>query len=231
MDEVKHYEEMYGYGPRPAPSEKGEACTHPNAISCDRSSPVGISGTSYCPDCKCIIATADIGKPAFAQPAPSEEDLVSKLAGIAYEAHMRTPEGYRQMMDEMRAALRSRLSSPTPASAEIPPEAWGRLAEDVDELRHPERHTASESAEELADDLCAMIGIKREGSTSIEMRKRLAAHDAKTKREAADRAWPLLKQEYEWRKEDSECGGDEVSEGLDMLRARLDTAILGEGKA
>jgi len=188
MDEVKHYEEMYGYGPSPA-----------------QLAPSGAS---------------------------DDNPLASAVYNLGASFELKTSVTLDwEESAAILAALRSRLSSPTPASAEIPPEAWGRLAEDVDELRHPERHTASESAEELADDLCAMIGIKREGSTSIEMRKRLAAHDAKTKREAADRAWPLLKQEYEWRKEDSECGGDEVSEGLDMLRARLDTAILGEGKA
>jgi hypothetical protein len=51
---------------------------------------------------------------------------------------------------------------------------------------------------------------------------------AEALREAADRAWPLLKQEYEWRHEDSECGGDEVSEGLDILKSRLISAITQE---
>jgi hypothetical protein len=51
---------------------------------------------------------------------------------------------------------------------------------------------------------------------------------AEALREAADRAWPLLKKEYEWRHEDSECGGDEISEGLDMLNARLISAITQE---
>ena len=48
--------------------------------------------------------------------------------------------------------------------------------------------------------------------------------------EAADRVWPLLKQEYEWRHEDSECGGDETSEGLDMLKDRLLSAMRGEDR-
>jgi hypothetical protein len=52
--------------------------------------------------------------------------------------------------------------------------------------------------------------------------------DERIRRECADKIWPLLKQEYEWRHEDSECGSDEISEGLDMLRTRLDEIILND---
>lgn len=45
--------------------------------------------------------------------------------------------------------------------------------------------------------------------------------------DAVNRAWPLLKREYEYRHEDSECGGDEIEEGLDMLKEKLCIAMRG----
>ena len=62
----------------------------------------------------------------------------------------------------------------------------------------------------------------------IEATSDTEARDAAIRAECVERAWPLLKQEYEWRHEDSECGGDEISEGLDMLKIRLRAAIMGE---
>ena len=66
------------------------------------------------------------------------------------------------------------------------------------------------------------------GDTPTEAIALVESRDAAIRAECADRAWPLLKQEYEWRHEDSECGGDEISEGLDMLKIRLRAAIMGE---
>lgn len=42
---------------------------------------------------------------------------------------------------------------------------------------------------------------------------------------AVSKAWPLLKREYELRHEDTECGGDEIEEGLDILKSRLRKAL------
>ena len=168
MDEVKHYEEMYGYGPSPA-----------------QLAPSGAS---------------------------DDNPLASAVYNLGASFELKTSVTLDwEESAAILAALRSRLSSPTPASAEIPPEAWGRLAEDVDELRHPERHTASESAEELAratyEDM--MIGSHPAEARAV---NRIIAHDAKVKREAADRAVECVHHEP-WSDDD--------------LRA----AILSEGKA
>lgn len=51
--------------------------------------------------------------------------------------------------------------------------------------------------------------------------KELARRYSAVVEAAVEKAWPLLKQEYELRHENTECGGDEIMEGLDMLKIRL----------
>jgi hypothetical protein len=89
----------------------------------------------------------------------------------------------------------------------------------------------SEWAKKIQDD-CYVQHSSYEGYSDFDMflcTGIISEIRAEARAEAADRAWPLLKQEYERRHEDSECGGDEISEGLDILNARLRAAITQEG--
>jgi hypothetical protein len=61
-------------------------------------------------------------------------------------------------------------------------------------------------------------------------RLREAEKDAARWRRMYDSALREAKQQYEWRMEDSECGGNEVREGLYMLECRvIDQAMKEKG--
>ena len=59
-------------------------------------------------------------------------------------------------------------------------------------------------------------------------RLREAEKDAERCRRMYDSALREAKQQYEWRMEDSECGGNEVSEGLYMLECRVNRQAMKE---